>query len=36
VDQLRKYLVVDILQSRSWSFGDTWHLNGNKSRLWWN
>jgi len=25
VDQLRRYLAIDILQSRSWPFGVTWH-----------
>jgi len=29
-DQLRRYLAIDILQSRSWPFGVTWHSNSNK------
>jgi len=27
-------MAIDILQSRSWSFGVTWHSNGNKGWLW--
>jgi len=33
VDQLQRYLAIDIIQSRSWPFGFTWHPNGNKGRL---
>jgi len=36
VDQLRRYLAIDILQSWSWPFGVTWHSNGDKGWLWWN
>jgi len=34
VDQLRRYLAIDIIQSQSWPFGVMWHSNSNKGRLW--
>ena len=33
VDQLWRYLAIDILQSRSWLFGVMWHSNGNKGQV---